>query len=719
MNAMNRREFLGSSLAAGIYSSSSDLISPFVEMPPSETESAAGLSKTPEWLSNGPLVMAGCWDDFPLFQKRLGGTPVWLDDLYREQSSDRIIKSLKDAGVTLAVIHFFKGFGLKAESEHIADAAELSHRLHQNGIRVGLYVGSTLAYETFLLEEPEAEQWLVPDYLGKPIFYADQTFRRRVYCMHPGYRSYIKRVVQYGIENLDADLIHFDNTSQQAHPSIFQHPMAIEDFRSYLASRYTARDLKSLFGLTDVRYITAPRMDAVPVRLNDPLLQTWTEFRCHQLASFYAEMGSYIRSIRSTVALDNNPSSGISGDRIVWEQGVDYPRLLAQVDAAWSEEGNAAGVTEDGVLVSKIRTLKAAAKLNRRIFCYTWGADGNWGHQRNTGSLLQMAESMAYNRQCLGMVGIFNAIPDLPAEPRNYIRFFHEHFELYRDVTSVADVALLYSLPSMGFNEDGPPANFMFAAQTLIQERLPFDIIFDRHLEDLSQYRALMLADQECLSDRQVELVRNFVSHGGGLVATGDTSLYTEHRERRRDFGLRECMGVSAPEWNGSASPETVVSGGPVETVFGRGKVVYVPQIAASYSDVMVPGRLRPQRVWPLSKNHQVLCDSMRKVLGNNCTVEIPSLTSKYVTVELVSQKDRMVLHLLNYDYKRTSQLKDLEVIVRRPADRRITRVRVLSPDAGSPEQEVSWKAVSSSPDGVTFTVPSLRIYTVIALDLG
>jgi hypothetical protein len=282
MNAMNRREFLGSSLAAGIYSTSGDLISPFVEPPPSEAESAAGLSKTPEWLSDEPLVMAGCWDDFPLFQRRLGGTPVWLDDLYREQSSDRIIKSLKDAGVTLAVIHFFKGFGLKAESEHIADAAELSHRLHQNGIRVGLYVGSTLAYETFLLEEPEAEQWLVPDYLGKPIFYADQTFRRRVYCMHPGYRSYIKRVVRYGIENLDADLIHFDNTSQRAHPSIFQHPMAIEDFRSYLVSHYTAQELTLLFGLTDVRYITAPRMEAVPVRLNDPLLQTWTEFRCHQ-----------------------------------------------------------------------------------------------------------------------------------------------------------------------------------------------------------------------------------------------------------------------------------------------------------------------------------------------------------------------------------------------------------------------------------------------------
>lgn len=100
------------------------------------------------------------------------------------------MKALKEAGITLGIIHFFKGFGLEAEREHIEDAQVLSRKLKDNGIRVGLYVGGTIAYETFLLEKPDAETWFVPDYLGKPVYYGEHTFRRLVYFMHPGYREY-------------------------------------------------------------------------------------------------------------------------------------------------------------------------------------------------------------------------------------------------------------------------------------------------------------------------------------------------------------------------------------------------------------------------------------------------------------------------------------------------------------------------------------------------
>jgi hypothetical protein len=492
--------------------------------------------------------------------------------------------------------------------------------------------------------------------------------------------------------------------------------MAVEDFRKYLTSTYSSSDLKERFGLTDVRYVTAPRMESAPAKLNDPLLQAWTEFRCQQLTCYYAEMSSFIRSIKSSVAVDNNPSSGISGDRIIWEQGVDYPRLLSEVDAAWSEEGNTATVTEEGILVSKIRTFKAAARLNRRIFCYTWGADSNWGYQENTGSLLQMAESMAYNRQCLGMVGIVNAIPDLPSEPRQYIRFFHENFDLYRGITSIADVALFYSFSSMGFNEDRPTKSFMLAAQTLIQGRLLFDILFDQQLENISKYRVLLLADQECLSDRQLQIVRNFVNQGGGLVVTEHSSLYTERKERRRDFGLKDCLGVSALPWKGPASPESILPGGPVQTQMGQGKVVYIPEIILAEVKMSFPNKNKRQHLWPLPANSQILHDAVKTVMKGNCTVQTSAIASPYVTVELVSQKsgERMVLHLLNYDYVRTPSMKDLQISISIPAGKQVAHIRTLSPDENGREQQLRW----STAETVTFTVPSLRIYTVVVLDL-
>src|SRR3989442_6757517 len=183
----------------------------------------------------------------------------------------------------LAIIHFYKGFGLEAEKEHEEDARKLASLLHKYGIRVGVYIGSTIAYETFLAEKPEAADWFVPDFQGRPVFYDDQTFRKRVYFMHPGYREYMKRVIRHAIERLQADEIDFDNTSMQAQAPIFQHPLAIEDFRNYLANKYPREVLEKRLGFSDVRYVLPPRWDKPLRTINDPLFQEWADFRCHQL----------------------------------------------------------------------------------------------------------------------------------------------------------------------------------------------------------------------------------------------------------------------------------------------------------------------------------------------------------------------------------------------------------------------------------------------------
>src|SRR5205085_11909465 len=96
---------------------------------------------------------------------------------------------------------------------------------------------------------------------------------------------------------------------------------------------------------------------------------------------------------------------------------------------------------------------------------------------------------------------------------------------------------------------DLPWQSAMLVEQALIQSKTPFDIIFDAQLANLSKYRALILPDQECLSDEQIELIRKYVQSGGGLVATEQTSMFDNWRRRRKTFGLRGVFGTDAPAY--------------------------------------------------------------------------------------------------------------------------------------------------------------------------
>ena len=173
---------------------------------------------------------------------------------------------------------------------------------------------------------------------------------------------------------------------------------------------------KRRFGFSDMRIsLLPPQYDRPLGEIDDPLFQEWADFRCKQLDSYYAEMAAFLRGMNPNVAIATNPHSGISGHNTVWEQGVEYPGLLTSMDIVWTEEGNEAGVSPDGILISKIRTYKMATTLKKRVMTYTAG---------DVGKKLQMAEAMAYNRQTLGEIGGFLAGYDFPQDQRKYVDYF-------------------------------------------------------------------------------------------------------------------------------------------------------------------------------------------------------------------------------------------------------------------------------------------------------
>ena len=432
-------------------------------------------------------------------------------------------------------------------------------------------------------------------------------------------------------------------------------------------------------------------------------MQEWARFRAASIAARYAEYDAYVHQLNPEVALEGNPNLNFALNK-GFTQGVDLSQLLQHGDIVWSEEPNHAEWTADGRLVSKIRSFKAVRSMGKSLFVYTGGMRGH------SPATLRLAEAMAYNDMNLGDVAALEETrPDgvgLMAEPEGapYIDFFHRHAADLTGTTSVADAAVLRSFSSVEFDPAQSNVSTVLFEQTLIQNRIPFDIIFDRHLADLRKYKVLVLANQNALSEEEVSQIRAFVEKGGGLVATEDSSLLTEWRLRRNRFGLAELFGRDLPPPAGG--PNT-----PVQRSFGKGRVVYVPSVEPA---VPPPAAMMsyafPNQYWKLPRNSRELAAAVRWAAGGELSAVVEAPPS--VTLELAEQKatGNRLLHLVNYDVAKP--VANLPVELRLPAGRKLREAVLVSPDGGNPEN----LKVTLREGFARFRIPRLNVYDLVLL---
>jgi hypothetical protein len=141
------------------------------------------------------------------------------------------------------------------------------------------------------------------------------------------------------------------------------------------------------------------------------------------------------------------------------------------------------------------------------------------------------------------------------AEP---VMRWHEANERYLvDRTPVATVGVVWSQRNTDFfgrddaeqTVDLPARGWMNA---LVGARIPYLPVHVDHLaRNAAQFRVLVLANLGAMTDGQVAEIRRFVARGGGLVATGQSSLCNEWGDLRADFALADLFGAHLPEKHG------------------------------------------------------------------------------------------------------------------------------------------------------------------------
>lgn len=474
-------------------------------------------NQRPEWVSRDGIVMAGSWEALPFRVRRQAGqeapTPEQQAGWDREHSPE-MVEKLKALGVNFVMSHCYKGAGVATEEDSLVDAVTFARICHEADLRVGVYTYSgAFLWQPFFKEVPEAKDWILLDEEGKPFLYGPSRYYWN--RNHPEAVAFYRQLVQFAVEEIRTDLIHFDNY----HYSAGFDAQSVKDFRKYLRDTFSAEELKKA-GIEADSVLPPKKKDSPNL-----LKFAWQDFECGYLAKSYLDMSRYARSLRKNILMECNPGSVPRHMR----PPVDHSRMLPGGEAAWDEGGNSG--FKEGKLATRIRTYKVYRLMNNMTFSYIMSA-------------LEAAEAMAFNHpDCLGCICWFefgnivnrpgNTEP--PAEEMQpFIRFFHNRRDLLRGGEVVADVAVLRSFPSQVFAD--PKYREMTAAveDKLIAGRVPFQIIHNQQLPELKRWPVLVLAGCVAMSDDQIDAVTKY-AHDGGKLAIVDEAATHDQWMRPRD----------------------------------------------------------------------------------------------------------------------------------------------------------------------------------------
>jgi hypothetical protein len=351
-------------------------------------------------------------------------------------------------------------------------------------------------------------------------------------------------------------------------------------------------------------------------------------------------------------------------------------------------------------------------------------------------------------------------------------RWHHGAEKYLRNEEPLARVALAYSQQTATFyGGDQARAKVedhtMGMYQTLIEARIPFEMVHDRLLDPqhLAKFKTLILPNIAALSDAQCDQLRAFVARGGSIVATFETSLYDEWGRRRPDFGLADLFGVRDnrklegpmqnsylrlegrhPLLSGFEDAGRIINGvrrvdvtplatslPPPLTLIPSYPDLPMEEVYARVEKTDVPGvflrEIGPGRVvyfpWDIDRTFwEVLSPDHGKLLRNAVrwatneedmvTVTGPGI----LDVAVWRQKDSMTVHLVNLNNPMMMKGPLREIIpappqrvrVRLPEGLEAKRVHLLV--AGTPV------AAERSGRDISLDVPSIRVHEVVAIDL-
>jgi hypothetical protein len=276
---------------------------------------------------------------------------------------------------------------------------------------------------------------------------------------------------------------------------------------------------------------------------------SYLQFRCDSNSRFCNELSAFVKAGNPKLSVDFNyhgypPFNWVPGENPVqhamngdfvtaeglpWIFGHNNPSLLSLFMAGARPGGPIQGVTSRSVYNYHDFTVRPTAELTWEVMTYlAHGAQCTIVDKANYDGTL---DPVCYQR--IGRV-FGEAIGKADA-------FGHD---------PLPEVGLYYSVRSRDWFGREDSAKYMEAFcgahRALMQAHIPMGVLMDENVsaERLSAYPVVLLPQTAILTDRECELLEEYVHGGGNLVATGLTGLFARNGSLLGEMRLAKLFGV-------------------------------------------------------------------------------------------------------------------------------------------------------------------------------
>lgn len=656
------------------------------------------------WPNHEPLV----------FYLRRGRRMENWPQVYERQHAPDNVKMMADVGSRMERLHFYKGFGLNYEMGEIENTIKMADLMHKLGMQVSIYVAGTMFTEAFYQEIPEAINWEQRDQLGRAVPYSTTQTYRHYPCPHePAYRNYIKKVLDIGIDKVKTNQIFFDNIQLQPEPKSCRCPRCLKAFTKFIKERYpTEEQAFRRFGFRNLDLIQVNEwyhfnMPEDLEVVDDPVLQEWIRFRCKTLADYCGDYYQHIKSKNPAISAGFN-LKGVYGINRLWDKSIYHPFFAGRCDfMPFDIDGIDARIDgETGALVSEIRSYKMSRGLG--MTCQ----HGGFG--------LEYAIDMAFNYQSYLEGFGYHGGPFKRRAGRLFTpltEFFREYNDrFFTDTEMIADVAVLHSFPSMAYSISRTRVPTILTEQVLIQHKVPFAIIFDEQIDTIDKYQAIILPGQECLSKENIDKLTVYVRKGGTLFFTDNTAEFNDWREKRPSNPLFELMGIGPNVAGIRTSVPTGMTwtGGEISSVIltrqlGKGKMIYIPKVIPAVEPGPANEPFEPSR-WVLPTNHYQIYYAVKDNLSDGLAIVTEAPLTTVVEILNRPKTNETIIHFINFEQDKG--LMPFQVQLKKQYAGKVKSMMFYSPEYDDP-QVVDF---TEEADKITFTVPSMKLYSMIVV---